>query len=486
MANLGFIEPFDVTKKQGWREYKSRIASYLKCNKVADDLQLDTFISLIGADLYSLIVQLTQPAEVSGHSYAEIITLLDKHFDPKPSEIFQCYQFHTRVQQDGETVAAFAAALRGLSKDCGFDTLLDNMIRNQFVIGLKDKILQAKLLATANLTLATAISTAEATERSLQQAANLPHDKLGDQQNEAHRLLQTRHQPPNPGPQAQPNNSNRQSRSHNSSNFNRNNRNNQRNNNRRNSQSNNNTRTNNNPSNNNHRSTKCMRCGQSHMASECTHINSQCTYCFKMGHLYSVCRKRLREPNSQNKQSYPTKQLHEFASDNYTDVYSLFQTVAHTVPARILTNIKLNNFNINMEVDSACSLSIIDLSTFNRLNVQNSLSLQPSLRIITQFDGTALPLAGEVLVPVQYKDLPEQKLLLLVSRMPGSSLIGLNWFSPLGIQLTGVNKTVCKDEPTNIDLSNFSSLFSESTSGAIRTSPGCGGCLSIPGAARDD
>ena len=44
---------------------------------------------------------------------------------------------------------------------------------------------------------------------------------------------------------------------------------------------------------------KCFPCGdQSHIANECKHIHSKCTYCKKVGHIAKVCLKREKHGDS--------------------------------------------------------------------------------------------------------------------------------------------------------------------------------------------
>ena len=74
------------------------------------------------------------------------------HHQPPPSFIVQRFNFNIRSQKEGETVSAFVAGLRQLSEHCKFEATLDDMLRDRLVCGVRDKRVQQRLLAEANLT----------------------------------------------------------------------------------------------------------------------------------------------------------------------------------------------------------------------------------------------------------------------------------------------------------------------------------------------
>ena len=54
------------------------------------------------------------PKKPAKKSYDELVALVKSHYTPKPSVIVQRFQFHSRTQKPGETVATFVAELRQL------------------------------------------------------------------------------------------------------------------------------------------------------------------------------------------------------------------------------------------------------------------------------------------------------------------------------------------------------------------------------------
>ena len=69
--------------------------------------------------------------------YDVLIAKLEELYKPRVVEIAECYKFHCRKQEVGETVQDFYTNLRKLATNCGFGSFMETAIRNQFVFGLE-------------------------------------------------------------------------------------------------------------------------------------------------------------------------------------------------------------------------------------------------------------------------------------------------------------------------------------------------------------
>ena len=58
---------------------------------------------------------LLAPEKPATKSYAELVEVLKVHLKPKRLIITERFHFHQRVQEEGETVATYMAALRRLA-----------------------------------------------------------------------------------------------------------------------------------------------------------------------------------------------------------------------------------------------------------------------------------------------------------------------------------------------------------------------------------
>ena len=86
------------------------------------------------------------------------------HREPKPSVVVLHYQFNSRQRATSETVAEYVAALRRLAEHCSFGDTLDEMLRDRFVCGIADSVVQKRLLSESDLTFTKAVSIAQAAE----------------------------------------------------------------------------------------------------------------------------------------------------------------------------------------------------------------------------------------------------------------------------------------------------------------------------------
>ena len=117
-----------------------------------------TFLSLVGRSAYNLLRSLIAPAKPTDKTFGELVSVLTKHYSPKPTEVMQRFRFNSRVRREGESIADYVAELRKLAEFCNYGDSLDKMLRDRLVWGVKDAYTQKKLLAERDLTLATACS----------------------------------------------------------------------------------------------------------------------------------------------------------------------------------------------------------------------------------------------------------------------------------------------------------------------------------------
>ncbi|XP_043245773.1 uncharacterized protein LOC122393625 [Amphibalanus amphitrite] len=94
-----------------------------------------------------------------------LLEKFEAYCNPRRNVVLERYNFHARVQQPGESITTFLAALRSLVVTCEFPDP-DNMIRDRLVIGVADRATQRALLRQADLTLTAAVDIALSEEAS--------------------------------------------------------------------------------------------------------------------------------------------------------------------------------------------------------------------------------------------------------------------------------------------------------------------------------
>ncbi len=90
---------------------------------MAVNKQVATFLSVLGATVYSTLRDLFAPDPVKDKTLNETFDCLKSHFEPKRTTIVERYHFHKRDQAARETIADYEAALRNLAKYCEFNTI---------------------------------------------------------------------------------------------------------------------------------------------------------------------------------------------------------------------------------------------------------------------------------------------------------------------------------------------------------------------------
>ncbi|XP_048489373.1 uncharacterized protein LOC125491431 [Plutella xylostella] len=152
-----------------WIIYKDRLEQWFLANDV--ELEEKTgnkrraiLLSSLAEQTYRLLRDLALPKEVGTLTYTSVITLLDSHFQPKKCGFAERSKFHGATQSSGESLAEWAARVRGLATHCAFgEAVFEDAIRDRFVLGLAPGPERDKLftLEMEELTLSKALAMAE-------------------------------------------------------------------------------------------------------------------------------------------------------------------------------------------------------------------------------------------------------------------------------------------------------------------------------------
>ena len=264
----GVIGAFDSGVEQ-WQTYSERLEQYFLANDVeAPEKQRAILLSVCGPATYQLIRNLAAPQKPSEVSFAGVVKLVQDHFNPTPSVIVQRFKFHSRSQKEGESTAQFVAELRRLSEYCKFETVLDDMLRDRLVCGIRDARVQRRLLAETSLDFKKAFELAQAAEIAEQNARDIQKLPSAEPQ-PLHDI----------GKVSLP-------------------------------------------------ARSCYRCGGAHSADKCRFKDSECHHCHKKGHIAKVCRSKAKQqlPSDQAKpRSRNTLQVTEEQTEDTAEAaYGMF------------------------------------------------------------------------------------------------------------------------------------------------------------------
>ena len=77
--------------------------------------------------------------ETNSKDLDAVITKFDEFCIGETNETYECFNFNSRQQKEGETVDQYMTALRTLAQTCGFcNCLQDSLLRDRLVLGIAD------------------------------------------------------------------------------------------------------------------------------------------------------------------------------------------------------------------------------------------------------------------------------------------------------------------------------------------------------------
>ncbi|XP_015608312.1 uncharacterized protein LOC107274076, partial [Cephus cinctus] len=150
--------------KDDWETFIEQMEMYFEAKEIKADKQKSNLLTQVDTDTFKLIKQLLTPENIKDKSYDDIVKVMNEHLNPKPSEVMERCNFNTARQESSETVAEFAAKLKKLSLKCDFKTNLNDALRDQFVVGLKNHDTRVALFKKEKLPFEDALKEATAQE----------------------------------------------------------------------------------------------------------------------------------------------------------------------------------------------------------------------------------------------------------------------------------------------------------------------------------
>lgn len=155
---VGHVEPF--TPGSSFAAYEDRLLQYFAVNEVEEGKKVALFITVMGADIYEILMSLTTPALPSKMKFSELLKKLRDHFQPKKNKRAERFRFHKAHQDQGETISDFVVRLKAMSQTCFFgdfideatdqnkykNKLLDDVLADKFIVGLQNEHIRQSLL----------------------------------------------------------------------------------------------------------------------------------------------------------------------------------------------------------------------------------------------------------------------------------------------------------------------------------------------------
>ncbi|XP_063379594.1 uncharacterized protein LOC134673281 [Cydia fagiglandana] len=178
-VSIGALTMFNH-EVQDWLVFKERLEQWFVANDIdaaADKAKCKRraiLLSSLTEGSYKLLRDLALPKVVGTLEYDELVKLLDDHLKSAKCGFAERNRFYSSTQKPTESMAEWAARIRGLAVDCGFSaTTLDETLRDRFVLGMtpgheRDKLFTMDM---EKLTISKALEVAERIQCARQGAA---------------------------------------------------------------------------------------------------------------------------------------------------------------------------------------------------------------------------------------------------------------------------------------------------------------------------
>ncbi|XP_032069854.1 uncharacterized protein K02A2.6-like, partial [Thamnophis elegans] len=417
MATLNFA-PFSYGSET-WESYTARFECFLVAHdltELTDERKCAFFLSVCGKDVFHTARALTAPEPIKAVPWPVLLAKLTSHYAPSPSKIARRHAFHQRSQAEGESVSAYVAALRSAALHCEFRDL-DEALLDRLVCGLRDLKLQKRLLTKTDLSFQTALDEVRASEMAEASLATIAKARTATSTQAANAFNTVAGSPDSESEdsdaETQDEDINRLEEANRKSWHRR----------KGNSKS------------------ACSGCGGNHERAECRFRQALCQQCGRKGHIARVCRaaQPMSSPESQTEGSRPYR-----TKKARTDCHAILRNSNHDLSCHLLQKkiqlaVTIEGKPCEMELDTGSATSIVSWSTIKRLLPQLSKrQLQDCHLTLRDYQGNLIPVIGTRKVRVQFKRFDGRLPLIIVEgRLP--SLLGLDWFQSLGLQVSGIH-----------------------------------------------
>lgn len=172
-CNLKPPKSLTVRKDQAqeWKQWIQQFKWYSCATQLTEkpaEVQAATFMTAIGSE--AAAIYNTFGLDDQEQINVKVIEKkFEEYFMPKSNVIFERYTFNEMTQNDGESFDEFLTKIKTQAKKCEYGELVDSLIRDKIVTGIRSKAVREKLLPNGKLTLDEAIETCKAHEVTTQQ-----------------------------------------------------------------------------------------------------------------------------------------------------------------------------------------------------------------------------------------------------------------------------------------------------------------------------
>ena len=333
-----------------WTNYEvaSRLIKQPKEERTA------TLLTCLGPDTLEIVDGLSFASEEERKDVDVVLEKLEAFCVGETNEIYERYQFNKRDQESGESVDSYVATLRTLAKTCNYGSLLDSLIRDRIVVGIRDNGTHKRLLQEPKLTLTRCIDicrSSEATALQLQAMGN--HEELkfvsdGKSKSKASEDSKLSEKACSPV-------------------------------------------------------ILCKFCGKRHMKrrEECPAWGKNCNKCGEKNHFAAKCslKQSRRQRAKPFKQKKKKQQVSAMSDDSSSEEYLLTvnsESVDSVESQKLYARMVINGHDVRFQLDSGATVNILPIRDYKRVCEDPELNeLEASLAVLNMYNGTKIRPLGK-------------------------------------------------------------------------------------------
>ena len=165
MAKLQAPQNFDFNHPEKWEDWIRRFERYRIASKLHgedENVQVNCLIYSMGEEADSIFSTLDLSAD-DQKSYKVVVDAFGKHFMPKANPVHWRCLLRRRLQGENENIETYVRELFNIADKCKYSNKSEE-IRDQFIIGIRDKSVSKTLQSDPELTLETTVMKARQEE----------------------------------------------------------------------------------------------------------------------------------------------------------------------------------------------------------------------------------------------------------------------------------------------------------------------------------
>ncbi|XP_063540592.1 uncharacterized protein LOC134749544 isoform X2 [Cydia strobilella] len=136
-----------------WEKWKNAFLIYYdacELSKKDSKVQLSILLHIVGEQCREVYEQFDKSSITKS---SELLDKFDSFFLPKKNLTIERHRFFTRDQKEGESIEQYSFELKKLASSCEFKDLMETLIRDRLICGIKDHAIRERLLREPDLTL---------------------------------------------------------------------------------------------------------------------------------------------------------------------------------------------------------------------------------------------------------------------------------------------------------------------------------------------